>query len=95
MAIRYVDHDGKMTKRSSMRWAAAWRRPENIIYGHHVISTETPTLDVGEHSGLCIGLDTGCVFGGFLTAYIFDSSKPSPDIVSVRAMLQYSELKNR
>lgn len=94
-SIRYVDQDGRKVKKSATRWASAWRRPENVIYGHHVISTDLPTLEFSETGGLCVGLDTGCVFGGYLTAYVFDGSKKSPEVVSVRALLQYSQLKNR
>src|SRR5439155_27076648 len=44
-----------------LNWAANYRGRASVVYGH------TPTL-VAEWVNRCICIDTGCVFGGALTA---------------------------
>lgn len=53
-------------------WAPAYRGPEFVIFGHQVY----PEPYRHDHA---IGIDTGCVFGGALTALRY----PSMEIVSV------------
>jgi protein phosphatase len=61
-------------------WAAAYRGKTTVVYGH------TPVLDVEWiNNTLCI--DTGCVFGGKLTALRW----PEKEIVSVPAEGVYVE----
>jgi bis(5'-nucleosyl)-tetraphosphatase (symmetrical) len=47
-------------------WSARWTGPWRVIYGHHA----QPAL---ADRGLSIGLDTGCVYGGRLTALILEA----------------------
>ena len=68
--IQKVDGRWEPVEKSSrsgdeVLWADVWRGPETVVYGH------TPLRDprVERHS---IGLDTGCVYGGWLTAAIYD-----------------------
>jgi protein phosphatase len=61
-------------------WAAAYRGPTTIAYGH------TPVLDP-EWVNNTICLDTGCVFGGRLTALRW----PEKELVSVPAERVWSE----
>lgn len=61
-------------------WAADYRGRATVVYGH------IPGLEVKAINGTyCI--DTGCVFGGKLTAYRY----PEREIVSVDATCQYYE----
>ena len=53
------------------------------MYGHHVHGLETPHRD--EHA---IGIDTGCCFGGRLTAFVIDSG----EVVQVAARRKYADL---
>lgn len=53
-------------------WTNHWRGPERVIFGHTVLDAPLVT----EHA---VGIDTGCVFGGPLTAVVL----PDWQIVSV------------
>lgn len=88
--VRYVDPktgdiapyvDGTLNQPSgSILWQAAWKGPQNIVYGHAVHSREEPRVDHIDvtdrgrfESIVCVGIDTGCCFGGRLTAMILDA----------------------
>ena len=47
-------------------WSERWTGPWRVIYGHHA----QPAL---ADRGISIGLDTGCVYGGRLTALVLDA----------------------
>jgi diadenosine tetraphosphatase ApaH/serine/threonine PP2A family protein phosphatase len=63
-------------------WAHEYRGKASVVYGHTPVITP-----VWEHRTLCI--DTGCVFGGSLTALRY----PELDIVYAPASKQYCEPK--
>ncbi len=65
-----------------LNWAANYRARANVVYGH------TPVL-TPEWVNRCICIDTGCVFGGALTALRY----PEQELVSVPAEKQYAEPK--
>lgn len=61
-------------------WADEYRGKALVVYGH------TPSLQVQRvNNTICI--DTGCVFGGKLTAYQY----PEHELVQVPALAQYAE----
>jgi protein phosphatase len=62
------------------KWAADYRGAATVVYGH------TPVPDV-EWLNNTINIDTGCVFGGKLTALRY----PERELVSVEAARVYSE----
>ena len=53
-------------------WTNHWKGPERVIFGHTV--TDQPLV-----TPFAVGIDTGCAFGGALTAVVL----PSWEIVSV------------
>ena len=65
-----------------LNWAANYRARASVVYGH------TPTL-TPEWVNRCICIDTGCVFGGALTALRW----PEQELVSVPADKQHAEPK--
>ncbi len=59
-------------------WTNSWKGPERVVFGHTV-------LDKPLVSEWAVGVDTGCVHGGALTALVL----PEGRIVSVPARKQY------
>lgn len=85
-SIQVIDHKGRPAKRSEApkapTWADSWNGSPFVIYGH------TPRPNVLQHPG-SIGIDTGCVYGGHLTAYIIEDNS----FVEVRALKTYAHSK--
>lgn len=68
--IRCDDGEWRSAGKSKERdddvlWADVWKGPRTVVYGHTPL--REPRVD-----RYAIGLDTGCVYGGFLTAAIYD-----------------------
>ncbi len=91
--LRLVDESGRMVAHARGEipprlapWATRWRGPESIIYGHHVHGLDEPRVDAPIPGVRCVGLDTGCCYGGRLSALIL----PSEEIVSVKARRSYA-----
>ena len=76
--IQVVGEDGEPHKRSEMpgapHWSTLWAGPPFVIYGH------TPRPEV-TRTKWTLGLDTACVLGGSLSAYVL----PEKRIVQVKA----------
>jgi len=95
--LRLVDGDGRMVApsrngppRELARWATRWPGPDSIIYGHHVLSMDEPRVEAPAPGVRCVGLDTGCCYGGRLSALIL----PSEEIVSVPARGAYARRRS-
>ncbi|ADE56035.1 metallophosphoesterase [Coraliomargarita akajimensis] len=84
--IQVLDALGHPAKRSDCpeadNWADSWEGPPFVVYGH------TPRPNVYQHSA-SIGIDTGCVYGGHLTAFILEEQS----FVQVRARKAYAHSK--
>ena len=82
--IQVVGPDGEPHKRAEMpdapHWSTLWDGPPFVVYGH------TPREDVAR-TKWTLGIDTACVLGGSLTAYIL----PEKRIVQVKARETYFE----
>ena len=100
MQIRYTDLQGrcvglkkisKVGKKDAKAhyWTEFWKGPENVVYGHNVFSCETPLIEMVTPGVTCYGLDTGCCFGGKLTALILETK----EIFQVRAKHTYHPSK--
>lgn len=70
-------------------WTEFWFGPESIAYGHNVHSMTTPLIEEVATGVFCYGLDTGCCFGGRLTAMILETR----EIIQVQAKQTYYESK--
>lgn len=84
--IQVIDPDGRPKKRSDApagcpHWSDLWEGPPFVVYGH------TPWHSV-RRTEWTLGLDTGCVYGGWLSALVM----PEMRIVQVRAAKEYYPL---
>lgn len=80
MTMRTVDADGRPSRDADAGplWASRYQGPPFIAFGHHASS------GLQQHPA-ALGLDTGCVYGRHLSAYLL----PTRKIVSVRARQTY------
>lgn len=96
MYLRYTDKNRKFISLKAinkygkealgaMFWTEFGPFDKNIVYGHNVGSFESPKIDHFENGIACYGIDTGCCFGGNLTALIWETK----DIVQVQAKKTY------
>ncbi|MGZ0657410.1 metallophosphoesterase [Coraliomargarita sp. W4R72] len=85
-SIQVIDKKGNAAKRSDAPdappWADTWRGSPFVVYGH------TPRPNILERPG-SIGIDTGCVYGGHLTAYTIQNRS----LIQVRARKAYAHSK--
>jgi bis(5'-nucleosyl)-tetraphosphatase (symmetrical) len=94
--LRYVDSDGKFISLKKVSklgkkaagahfWTEFWHGPESVVYGHNVHSYDAPLIEEVSPGVSCYGIDTGCCFGGKLTALIMNTK----EIVQVQAKRTY------
>lgn len=80
--IQVVDPAGRPRKRAECEncppWADLWKGPPYVVYGH----TPRPEIHLLPWSA---GIDTACVMGGHLTAYLL----PEKRFVQVKARRRY------
>lgn len=62
----------------SLHWSLLWDGPENVAFGHQVMSMERPYVCTSKGGARCFGLDTGACFGGLLTAAVWEPGE-DPD----------------
>lgn len=89
--IRSIADDGSASHRWGKPWGAAYVGPPHIVFGHNA------QRDVQLHADAS-GIDTGCVYGGALTALVLPTGARVPALdcrrdalVSVPARRQYSD----
>ena len=68
----------KRRGRNSIHWSELWDGPATVLYGH----TPDPEIRVSPHA---LGIDTACVYGGFLTACVL----PAVEFVRIKARKAY------
>ncbi|MFT3922468.1 MAG: metallophosphoesterase [Myxococcales bacterium] len=83
LAMRTLRSDGSASPRleDGDLWAAHYKGPEHVVFGHNAISGL-------QRTSYASGLDTGCVYGRALTALVL----PENTLVSVAARRAYKEI---
>lgn len=100
MYIRYTDTDRKFISLKKIAklgkeetgahfWTEFWYGPESVVYGHNVHSMTDPLIEEIRPGVTCYGLDTGCCFGGRLTAMVLETK----EIVQIQAKRTYYQSK--
>lgn len=82
--VRWIERPGEYTLEDSRRegyapWHELYDGPEEVIYGHTV-------YDRPQDHNRTFGIDTGCVYGGYLTAFML----PKRSYLQVKAKRAYA-----
>lgn len=98
---RFLDKEtGNLTKlnkdyskpNNSFFWTDEYCYATNIVYGHQVVDLKNPRVITNEAGGTTIGIDTGCVYGGHLTALIIEKDG-TRRFEQVKSSFNYKEFK--
>ena len=84
VSLKTIEQIGK-EKAGAYFWTECWTGPSSVIYGHSVNSLTHPAMEEVKPNVFCYGLDTGCCFGGRLTALVWESK----EVVQVNAKQNY------
>src|SRR5271166_2385055 len=94
--LRYTDKNREFLslkkvfkdKVPAMFWTEFGPFDASVVYGHNVWSMDDVKIDKFDDGTVCYGIDTGCCFGGKLSALVLAADK-EPEIVQVKAKEVY------
>jgi len=89
--VRSIDDEGEPSEKWGVPWGQLYAGPAHIVFGHN--AQKQPQLHP-----FATGLDTGCVYGGRLTALVLPSGAAPPPpaergdcLISVAARSDYAD----
>jgi len=89
--VRSIDANGEPSEKWGKDWGVSYTGPTHIVFGHN--ARRSPQVHA-----FATGLDTGCVYGGRLTAMILPENTAPPPVadrgdclISVPARAEYSD----
>lgn len=88
MRIRTVRAEGRPRGKRDVLWGTRYAGPPHVVFGHHA----APGLQL---HAWATGLDTGCVYGGRLTALVLGPTQKVPRSQAARRALLVSEPARR
>lgn len=92
----YASTDNPYTQpKNSVYWTERWKGPESVLYGHIIHKDFVVRKDDVGDGVVCLGLDTGCCFGGALSAAVFVPGVREPQIRSVPARHEYVPYRSK
>lgn len=81
-----VEHPNNMPPDTKW-WMEVYAGRENVVYGHAAHGLQEPRVDRNALGAECWGIDTGCAYGGSLTALVLETR----EVVQVKAQKAYSK----
>jgi hypothetical protein len=84
MRIRTLGRDGRPSRGGPILWGARYTGPPHVLFGHNA----APGLQLHRWA---TGLDTGCVYGGRLTAMVLGDRQRIPMAFAARRLLLVSQ----
>lgn len=96
LRVRWVDGAGKMVSldpedprqpEGSRPWMEVYDGREHVVYGHAAHHLRTPRVDRTSLGAECWGIDTGCVYGGHLSALVLETR----EVIQVPAREVYAQ----
>ena len=84
MRIRTIGADGRPSREGAVLWGARYIGPPHVVFGHNA----APGLQLHRWA---TGLDTGCVYGGRLTALVLGEGERLPMAFAARRLLLVSQ----
>jgi len=96
LRVRWVNAEGKMLSldpedprqpEGSKLWSEVYDGTDHVVYGHAAHSLSTPRVDRNRLGAECWGIDTGCAYGGRLTALVLETR----EVVQIQAAKVYQE----
>jgi hypothetical protein len=86
--VRVREPGARRGKATNVLWGATYRGPPQVVFGHNA----APGLQL---HAWATGLDTGCVYGGRLTAMVLAMGQRIPRAITARRALLVSEPAQR
>jgi hypothetical protein len=84
MRIRTIGSNGQPSRDGAVLWGARYVGPPHVVFGHNA----APGLQLHRWA---TGLDTGCVYGGRLTALVLEEGQRLPIAFAARRLLLASQ----